>query len=162
MERRAETAETTELRDLLTQREIEVVQLTADGLTEEEIGLALNLSAKTIKSHRNNIGNKGDVEEGSRKTVAKFIIDGIGKGWISHSIGEDEAIEPLTPREFDVALLYVFGNSRNEIASKLTISIPNVRNLITEVRNKLSAKSSSYGTIARIAYLFANGMLKRQ
>jgi len=39
----------------LTQREFEVVQLLAEGKSNKEVGAALNVSTRTIESHRNHI-----------------------------------------------------------------------------------------------------------
>ena len=41
-----------------TRREVEVLQLVADGRSNKEIGEALNLSALTVKSHLSRIGRK--------------------------------------------------------------------------------------------------------
>lgn len=159
MERTAPTSERAALCDLLTQTQVRILQLFADGLTKEEIGLELGLSAKTIKSYKSKIGEKGG-EDNSKKTIARFIINGIDNGWINHSIGEDEVIEPLTRRQFEVAILYAFGNSREEIGAKLSISPQYAGNQVAEVRRRLSARPSVYGAVSRIAYLFANGMLR--
>ncbi len=45
---------------LLSTREIRVLQLVADGQSNKEIGDALNLSAFTVKTHLSRIGNKLD------------------------------------------------------------------------------------------------------
>ncbi|GAB3280683.1 regulatory protein, luxR family [Saccharopolyspora kobensis] len=42
----------------LSGREVEVLQLVADGRSNKEIGEALNLSALTVKSHLSRIGRK--------------------------------------------------------------------------------------------------------
>jgi DNA-binding NarL/FixJ family response regulator len=42
----------------LSAREVEVLQLVADGQSNKEIGEALNLSALTVKSHLSRIGRK--------------------------------------------------------------------------------------------------------
>lgn len=47
---------TTEL--LLTARELEILKLIADGLTNEDIALALSLSRSTVNTHRKNILRK--------------------------------------------------------------------------------------------------------
>jgi DNA-binding NarL/FixJ family response regulator len=42
----------------LSAREVEVLQLVADGQSNKEIGEALSLSALTVKSHLSRIGRK--------------------------------------------------------------------------------------------------------
>lgn len=42
----------------LTPRELEVVQLLAEGKSNKEAGAALNVSIRTIESHRNHIMHK--------------------------------------------------------------------------------------------------------
>jgi two-component system response regulator NreC len=48
-------------RSLLTSRELEVLQLLAEGKSAKQIALSLNLSIKTIESHRNKVMQKIDV-----------------------------------------------------------------------------------------------------
>lgn len=48
-------------RNRLTPREKEVVQLLAEGQTNKEVAVALNVSAKTIETHRTNIMRKLDL-----------------------------------------------------------------------------------------------------
>ena len=49
------------IRALLTSRELEVLQLMAEGKSTKQIALSLNLSTKTIESHRNKVMQKIDV-----------------------------------------------------------------------------------------------------
>ena len=49
------------LRALLTSRELEVLQLMAEGKSTKQIALSLDLSTKTIESHRNKVMQKIDV-----------------------------------------------------------------------------------------------------
>jgi two-component system response regulator NreC len=49
--------------DGLTSREREVLQLIAEGYTNKEIAEILNLSVKTIQSHRTNLMNKLDLHD---------------------------------------------------------------------------------------------------
>ena len=49
------------LRNRLTPREREVVQLLAEGKTSKEVAVALNLSVKTAETHRTNIMRKLDL-----------------------------------------------------------------------------------------------------
>lgn len=49
------------LKDRLTSREREVVQLLAEGKTSKEVAVVLNLSVKTAETHRTNIMRKLDL-----------------------------------------------------------------------------------------------------
>lgn len=41
--------------NLLTPRELEIARLIADGLTYEEMGIRLGISARTVKAHTDRI-----------------------------------------------------------------------------------------------------------
>jgi DNA-binding NarL/FixJ family response regulator len=49
--------------DMLTTRELEVLQLTAEGRTAKEIGILLNISPKTVDNHKANIMKKLDIHD---------------------------------------------------------------------------------------------------
>jgi ATP/maltotriose-dependent transcriptional regulator MalT len=63
----------------LTEREVEVLQLVADGLTNQEIATALTLSAKTISRHLSNIFTKIDVTSRAAATAFAFEHDLVGR-----------------------------------------------------------------------------------
>lgn len=52
--------------DRLTPREREVVQLIAEGRTSKEVATRLNVSVKTVETHRTNIMNKLDLHSASQ------------------------------------------------------------------------------------------------
>ena len=65
------------IRDRLTSREREIVQLLAEGKSSKEIASSLNLSVKTVETHRTNIMRKLDmhnVSELVRYAVRNQII----------------------------------------------------------------------------------------
>jgi two-component system response regulator NreC len=62
----------------LTSREREVLQLIAEGYTNKEIAEILNLSVKTVQSHRTNLMNKLDLHDRGeliKYAIQKKIID---------------------------------------------------------------------------------------
>lgn len=65
---------------ILTEREIEVVRLVAEGLNSREIAERLSISVKTVDTHRANIMAKLDVHN-----AAELIRYAIGKGIVSPS-----------------------------------------------------------------------------
>lgn len=64
-----------EERSRLTAREQEVVRLIADGRTNKEVAAALNISIRTVETHRSNIMEKLDIH-----TVSDLILYAIRNG----------------------------------------------------------------------------------
>lgn len=67
-----------ELHDLLTEREIDVLQLLCQGLTDKEIGKKLHISPRTVNGHLSHIYAKLDVH--SRTETMALAIE---KGWVT-------------------------------------------------------------------------------
>lgn len=65
------------LADLLTPREREVLQLVAEGHTNNSIASTLNISVKTVEKHRANVMTKMEVND-----LASLIREGIKQGLI--------------------------------------------------------------------------------
>ncbi len=63
---------------VLSQREMEILRLASQGMSNKEIARALTLSMPTVKAHFVNIFNKMGV--GSR---TEAVLRGLSKGWIS-------------------------------------------------------------------------------
>jgi two-component system response regulator NreC len=76
--RRAEARGQGETLDLLTSREREVLQLLAEGLSNQEIAEQLNISVKTVETHRGNMMKKLGVD--SKTELVKYALR---KGWAS-------------------------------------------------------------------------------
>jgi NarL family two-component system response regulator LiaR len=64
--------------EILTPREMEVLKLVAEGLTNEQVGLKLHLSTRTIEAHLTHIYTKLDV---SSRTEAALTAH--KRGWIN-------------------------------------------------------------------------------
>lgn len=64
--------------EVLTNREIEVLQLMAEGNSNRSIGEKLFISEKTVKNHVSNILQKMDVED---RTQA--VITAVKNGWVN-------------------------------------------------------------------------------
>jgi len=58
--------------DALTDRELEVLRLVAQGLTNRQIALALHISIKTVQSHRANLMEKLDAHD--RTELVRYAI----------------------------------------------------------------------------------------
>jgi DNA-binding NarL/FixJ family response regulator len=76
--RRAEARGQGQDLDLLTPREREVLQLLAEGLSNREIAQKLNISIKTVETHRGNMMSKLGVE--GKTELVKYALR---KGWAS-------------------------------------------------------------------------------
>jgi DNA-binding NarL/FixJ family response regulator len=59
-------------KDILTSREIEILNLYCDGMSNKEIGEKLFISVKTVESHKNHIMNKLDLK--SQVDLIKYAI----------------------------------------------------------------------------------------
>lgn len=65
-------------RDTLTEREEEVLRLVAQGFINKEIAAKLNLSVKTVESHKSNFMQKLGLH--SRAEVVRYALD---QGWLN-------------------------------------------------------------------------------
>ncbi|MCI0478605.1 MAG: response regulator transcription factor [Anaerolineales bacterium] len=74
----SESSDAQEERPLLTEREVEVLRLVAEGLSSREIAERLNISVKTVDTHRANIMEKLGVHNS-----AELIKLAIRKGIVS-------------------------------------------------------------------------------
>lgn len=75
--RRQGSAGESKARDVLSQREVEVLELMAQGVNNREIGERLFISEKTVKNHANSIFRKIDVSD---RTQA--VLQAIKRGWV--------------------------------------------------------------------------------
>jgi len=67
-----------EMIDKMTRRQLQVLQLIANGLKPEEIATELGIKYSTVKTHYNHIFNKLAVHN-----QAHAVAEGMRKGWIS-------------------------------------------------------------------------------
>ncbi|HEY1661324.1 MAG TPA: response regulator transcription factor [Verrucomicrobiae bacterium] len=66
----------------LTSREMEVLQLVAEGLPNKQIAAELNISIKTVEKHRQQVMNKLNIHEIAgltRYAISKGIIEGASR-----------------------------------------------------------------------------------
>ena len=76
----------------LTSRELEVLQLVAEGNGNKQIAATLNLSIKTVEKHRQKLMNKLDIHD-----IAGLTHYAIAHGVVENSIHlKDTAVDPAT------------------------------------------------------------------
>lgn len=63
---------------LLTRREMQIVKLIGDGLSNAEMGELLSLSPKTVDKHRENLMRKLEVN-----SVAQLVLKAHALGWLT-------------------------------------------------------------------------------
>lgn len=63
---------------LLTRREMQIVKLIGDGLSNAEMGALLSLSPKTVDKHRENLMRKLEVN-----SVAQLVLKAHAMGWLA-------------------------------------------------------------------------------
>ncbi len=71
--------------NLLSRREMEVLMLIVDGLSSEEMALALHVSVHTIRGHRDSIRKKTN-----KKNPVSLIMYAIRRGWVNSRFDRDE------------------------------------------------------------------------
>lgn len=72
-------------------------------------------------------------------------------------------VQPLTPtkRQIEVAQLYAYGNSHDDIARKLHVSVATVKGTLGQLRHRTGHYgSSNAGTVAAIAALVGAGYIE--
>jgi DNA-binding NarL/FixJ family response regulator len=65
----------------LTSREVEVLQLVAEGFANKQIAAELSISIKTVEKHRQQAMNKLNIHD-----IAGLTRYAIGKGWVERSM----------------------------------------------------------------------------
>jgi len=70
----------------LTKRELEILRLVAEGLTNEEIGKRIFITEKTVKTHLTNIFDKLNVN--NRFKAALHVLNRGGKTTLQPTVGE--------------------------------------------------------------------------
>ena len=148
---------------LLTPRERQVLQHTADGLTSAETAREMGISPKTVEKFKGQIGHIGTSNrmvswyEGNifRQVLLALIQDGIKNGYVQHNL-EDTKIRPLSPREDEILDEVSQGLSHEEIAKSKWISIHTAASHMEHIIRKLEVKNF-YHAVARRTYLKFHG-----
>jgi DNA-binding CsgD family transcriptional regulator len=82
---------------LLSEREIEILELVSTGMTNRQVALKLGISANTVKAHLRNIFGKLEVEsrtEATRYAIAHQLVHIRGLDAAASSLADDEALAP--------------------------------------------------------------------
>lgn len=115
----------------LTQRELEVVMLATNGLSNKDIADHLRISFRTVEVHRRNAMRK----TGSANVVE--LTHFVGSAWRDERVAETaQRFELLSRREREVVQLGTDGLTNKAIASRLAISARTVESHRTNAQRK--------------------------
>jgi len=92
---------------------------------------------------------------GNIRSYALKLIKAFGETAAPQDGGTDALIEPLTPRETEVLVLIAAGDSNQEIADKLVITIRTVKKHTSNIFGKLNVSSRTQA----VAYARQIGLL---
>ena len=73
---------------IFTERELEVLRLTARGMTNQDIARAMNIGLRTVQAYLSNIYTK----TGSRSRT-EAVVEALRRGWISLEETEEEPVD---------------------------------------------------------------------
>ena len=143
-------------RDILTQRELEVVSYVAKGLINGEIANQLNLSVPTVKSRLSNAAAKLNVNgAGARlKLTLWYISSHYGEPKTRSEYSAIANGERLTPRQMETVRYVAEGLTRKEIADRIGVTDGVVKNNLYDIGSKLGFMGS--GQRLRIAIWYVS------
>ncbi|MBU1853710.1 MAG: LuxR C-terminal-related transcriptional regulator [Candidatus Omnitrophica bacterium] len=124
------------LRDILSLKEQEVLELVAEAFTNKQIAVKLGISPKTVKNHINSIGDKIAVELGVKPKTFRERLDRKRRGEI-----ESGRLKPDITRYY-MALLWLFQGGRFSLIAQI--------NAGTTTFTKVNAMPVFYDAIERI------------
>lgn len=119
---------------LMTFKELEILRLVADGLSNKEIAVEINRDELTVKSHLARIAKRHGLQ--GREQMVRF---GIERGWIKPT--QNSNFWKLTLRELQVVELAATGMPNDEIGLRLHLSGHTVSTHISRIFNKLGLGS---------------------
>lgn len=102
--------------DALTQRQKLVLRLSAKGLSNNEIGLQLNISNRTAEVHKGTVFKKLGVHN-----RADMILKGIGKGLISIEDCVDEKVESALNRVLNSTNINLTSKERETLEKMIEL-----------------------------------------
>ncbi|MDQ7028926.1 MAG: LuxR family transcriptional regulator [Ardenticatenia bacterium] len=124
----------------LTERELDILHLLAQGATNREIARALVLSEHTVKTHVHHI-----LEKLGAENRAQAVAQAVHLGLISSSTNTSHRAE-LTERELEILRLLAQGATNREIARVLAISEHTVKTHVHHILEKLGAENRAQAT----------------
>jgi DNA-binding NarL/FixJ family response regulator len=139
-------------RPVLTARETEVLKFVAEGLTNEQTALQMEVSIKTVQKHRQSLMNKLNLHHtaglAGYAVSRNLVFDGDFHRKLAHRFNGRSGPSPIarnptrpdkeiTPREAQILKLLAKGLVNKQIASELNISIKTVGNHRLELMRRL-------------------------
>ncbi len=166
MEARAVSREEYEqLYSALTERQKEVLQQTANGLSMEEIGANLHIAPKTVEAHRMDIGHRMleimPTERYSepylfRKVLFVSVDLGVRTGVLEHALPPG-LVTSVTLLQDEVISQMALGFSNTEIASSSNRSLKTVEARVTRIRKALAVNRNRMEIVSRVSALKREG-----
>jgi DNA-binding NarL/FixJ family response regulator len=136
----------------LSSRELEVLQLIAEGKANKQTAAELGIGLKTVEKHREHLAQKLDIHDTANLTryaIAAGIIESSVQSTIAArafsglSRTAASPITALTDREFEIFQLIGHGNDTHTIASQLNISVKTVETHRVHLKVKLQLKNAT-------------------
>ena len=138
--------------EVLTARQREVLKLVAGGKSTKEIAFLLNLSVKTVETHRAQIMERLGIRDvaGLVRYALRTVIR--GESWLSPAVsrqvvegyvqrvGGDAGADVLTARQREVLRLVAGGKSTKEIAFALNLSVKTVETHRAQIMERLGIR----------------------
>jgi len=123
--------------DNLSSRELEILELTSEGLTDKAIGKRIYLGVETVKSHQKDLYR--DIKATNRVHAVRL---GIEIGYIGFEPEIDDVVkDSVSKRESTVLELFSLGFNTDEVASALGLSPNTIRSHRKHLFDKLETRS---------------------
>ncbi|WP_373283248.1 LuxR C-terminal-related transcriptional regulator, partial [Nocardia vinacea] len=131
--------------DDLTNREIEVLSLVAEGMSNVEIGTALELSSATVKVHIARIGEKLGISERAAMAVSAIRAGKIPLAGTSRPLSAK-----LTERQTEILGMAANGMSNKEISADRHVAELTVKDTLARSSSKLGIGTRAGMSVAAL------------
>ncbi|MGK8521355.1 LuxR C-terminal-related transcriptional regulator [Nocardia asteroides] len=132
----------------LSDREVQILSLVAEGMSNKQIGEALELSGATVKVHLTRIGQKLGITDRAGMVVAAIRAHQIPRENPASTPHPDSG--KLTDREIEILGLVALGMSNKEIAEELEVAPATVKHALTRSGGKLGIGERAGMAVAAI------------
>ncbi|GLW46828.1 hypothetical protein Stsp02_24900 [Streptomyces sp. NBRC 14336] len=131
----------------LTRRELDILRLVPQGMTNRRISRILGISEKTVKNHLSTIYAK--IGASGRTQAALYAMRADQAGLPEQ---RPEGVR-LTSRETDVLRLITEGLTNRGIAQSLAISEKTVKNHLSAIYTKIGATDRTQAALYAVSHI---------